>query len=97
MVLNTTSLKITTSQRERFIKQKTKNALNVAKRLKITTSQRERFISFSIQKKEEIKVDGLKITTSQRERFIGKIPMVVQFIFLSQNNYLSKREVYNSS
>ena len=36
----------------------------------------------------------LKITTSQRERFIALAELIDNSIMASQNNYLSKREVY---
>ncbi len=40
---------------------------------------------------------GLKITTSQRERFIRRKVYGLGLNIESQNNYLSKREVYQVS
>ncbi len=40
---------------------------------------------------------GLKITTSQRERFIRRQVYGLGLNIESQNNYLSKREVYQVS
>ena len=86
------SLKITTSQRERFIKLTHSSVEEMYQGLKITTSQRERFISQKVELLQE--GESLKITTSQRERFICFLIAISTPSVSSQNNYLSKREVY---
>ena len=60
--------------------------------LKITTSQRERFIRAMLA--DYNSKESLKITTSQRERFISFFYGIEIETIESQNNYLSKREVY---
>ena len=68
--LHVLCLKITTSQRERFI-HLSHNDLDGYGGLKITTSQRERFIQLHCGRQQWQL--SLKITTSQRERFIKTV------------------------
>ena len=87
-------LKITTSQRERFILQDNGIGNWRTKSLKITTSQRERFIELKESDLTLLITACLKITTSQREVYKIQGDKVIGVCVESQNNYLSKREVY---